>query len=119
MKLDYKVAYVYDIERIVEEFYKLLDSVNCRAGMTIPDTVLVRAVMNQVMGYSPHRGTASIQVMLELQRFGLPTLVAEELFKQLCGVVAERLCGLLGRPPFRTDHKWQSVDSTSILIMEI
>lgn len=118
MKLEYKQAFVYDTERVVNEFYKLLDSVNCPAGMTIPDTVLVQAVMNQVMGYSPHRGTASRRVLHDLQLFGLPPMVAEDLFNQLCSIISQRLQSLLGVAPFRTEHQWRHVDNTSILIME-
>lgn len=119
MELENRAVVVYDVENLACEFYRALDRCGCVASITIPDAVITTAIMNQVLGYSPYRGTATTRVMEELMVFGLPPLVAEDLFSQLCVKVKEQIRRVLNRDVFQTEFYWKFVDNaTTVLIVE-
>jgi hypothetical protein len=118
MQIRQKRAFVFDIDRILEDFARLLEAQGCHACVTIPDAVLVTAVFNQVIGYSPFRGTAYVRVMDDLQVFGLPPLVAEDLFRSLCALVSARVKMVSQCDVFYTDFYYKLVDSTTVALIE-
>lgn len=118
MELDQRTVVVYDVENLMCEFYGLLEQMGCFAGVSIPEAVLTTAVMNQVLGYSPFRGTAQTRVKTELEVFGIPPLVAEDLFSKLCAKVKAQLVHIAQREIFQTDFFYKFVDSTTIVLVE-
>lgn len=118
MQIERKRAFVFDIEKIINDFALLLDSLKCPACVTLPDQVIVTAVFNKLLGYSEHRGTAYHRIMNELQVFGLPPLVAEDLFQRLCLVVGERVKSVSKCDLFYTEFYYKFVDDTTVVILE-
>jgi len=119
VELESRAVVVYDVEDLTNDFYRTLGQVGCMASITIPDAVITTAIMNQVLGYSPFRGTATMRVMEELTVFGVPPLVAEDLFAQLCAKVKAHIYRVLRREVFQTDFYWKFVDNqTTVLIVE-
>lgn len=119
MELESRIVVVYDVEGLTSDFYRTLEQFGCMASITIPDAVLTSAIMNQVLGYSPFRGTAMMRVKEELMVFGVPPLVAEDLIAQLCAKVKAHIYRVLRRDVFQTDFYWKFVDNeTTVLIVE-
>lgn len=119
MELDRRRAIVYDVQTLVDNFYKTLGNAGIPASIAIPDAVITTATMNQVLGYSPFRGTAQLRVKEELMVFGVPPLVVEDLFSKLCARVKEQIERVANTTIFQTDYYWKFVDNeTTILIIE-
>jgi len=119
VELDRRMVIVYDVQTLVDNFYKTLGAAGIPASIAIPDAVITTATMNQVLGYSPFRGTAQLRVKEELMVFGVPPLVVEDLFSKLCARVKEQIERMANVTIFQTDFFWKFVDDeTTILIVE-
>lgn len=118
MHVERKRAFVFDIEQVINDFALVLDDMKCPACVSLPDQVIVTAVFNNIIGYSAFRGTSYNRIMSELQVFGVPPLVAEDLFQRLCAKVKERIRMVTQCDLFYTDYTYKFVDDTTVLLLE-
>lgn len=111
-------AFAIPLGDLVSDFESTLQDYQCDAMISLPTQKVVRAGLDRAMGFAKCRGTAYLQVVNELVHFGLPPLLAEELFDSYTRKIEQRLTSLFHYRPGFTDTIWMPLDDNSVCVVE-